>query len=440
MAFGWAWFRSILSHAPVNTARSVYPLASAEIVSIGSELLLGQIVDTNASWMAQRLTNLGVNLFYKSVVGDNPGRMAEVIERALDRADIVITGGGLGPTQDDLTREIVAKVTGRELIRDPRLVEQIETRFHRRGMIMTENNMRQAYVPEGSITVDNPNGTAPSFIVEDPRGVIFTLPGVPFEMKWLFDNEVAPYLRRKFDLRETITYRVLKVAELGESRVDDLVGHLIANSTNPTVGVLAHPGQVDVRIAAKAANVADAMKLIAPVEDEVKKLLGRHVFAADDETMEGAVGQLLSKLDTTVAVFEDLTGGMLADRLQRSGGSRFVEGVVANGAASVTRILTHAEGPQAVSADTDDHAALTEQLAHAVRAMAGAGIGVALHAVPAPEETAENLARGQTYISVTDGVSTTSRNYNYGGRGVPDQTRMSFNAMELVRTTLLERS
>ena len=164
------------------------------------------------------------------------------------------------------------------------------------------------------------------------------------------------------------------------------------------------------------------------------------MFAADDETMEGAVGQLLSKFDTTVAVFEDLTGGMLADRLQRSGGSRFVEGVVANGAASVTRILTHAEGPQAVSADTDDHAALTEQLAHAVRAMAGAGIGVALHAVPAPEETAENLARGQTYISVTDGVSTTSRNYNYGGRGVPDQTRMSFNATELVRTTLLERS
>ncbi|MDP7534923.1 MAG: competence/damage-inducible protein A, partial [SAR202 cluster bacterium] len=183
-------------------------MATAEIVSIGSELLLGQIVDTNASWMAQRLTDLGVNLFYKSVVGDNPDRMAEVIERALERADIVITGGGLGPTQDDLTREIVARVTGRELIRDPRLAEQIETRFHRRGMIMTENNMRQAWVPEGSITVDNPNGTAPSFIVEDPRGVIFTLPGVPFEMKWLFDNEVAPYLQRKFELTETITYRV----------------------------------------------------------------------------------------------------------------------------------------------------------------------------------------------------------------------------------------
>ncbi|HJO82668.1 MAG: CinA family nicotinamide mononucleotide deamidase-related protein [SAR202 cluster bacterium] len=414
-------------------------MATAEIVSIGSELLLGQIVDTNASWMAQRLTDLGVNLFYKSVVGDNPDRMAEVIERALERADIVITGGGLGPTQDDLTREIVARVTGRELIRDPRLAEQIETRFHRRGMIMTENNMRQAWVPEGSITVDNPNGTAPSFIVEDPRGVIFTLPGVPFEMKWLFDNEVAPYLQRKFELTETITYRVLKVAELGESRVDDLMGHLIANSTNPTVGVLAHPGQVDVRIAAKAANVDDAQKLIEPVDREVRRLLGQHVFAMDDRTMEDSVGELLASRHATIAVFEDLTGGMLADRLQRSGEDRFVEGIVANGTASIRRLLAHGDGPS-IAADSDDHAALTEALAFAVRSMAGADHGVALHAVPAPEERAENLARGQTFISVTDGESAKSRSYNYGGRGRPDQTRMSFNAMELVRITLLEGS
>ena len=161
-------------------------MANAEIVAIGSELLLGQIVDTNSAWMAQRLTALGVNLYFKSVVGDNPGRMKEVIGRALERADIVITSGGLGPTQDDLTREIVAEVTGRKLVFDEILLEQVESHFQRRGRTMTPNNRRQAYMPEGAIRVKNPNGTAPCFIVEDSRGVIFSLPGVPVEMKWLF--------------------------------------------------------------------------------------------------------------------------------------------------------------------------------------------------------------------------------------------------------------
>ena len=194
------------------------------------------------------------------------------------------------PLQDDLTREIVAEVTGRELIRDPGLVAQIEERFHRRNLITTPNNLRQADIPAGATSVENPNGTAPSFIVEEPESVIICLPGVPFEMKWLFDNEVVPYLRRRFDLTEVILSRVLKVADLGESSVDDRIGHLMASLSNPTVGVLAHPGQVDVRITAKANNEDEARLLIDPVEDEVRELLGRHLFATDEQTMEDVVG------------------------------------------------------------------------------------------------------------------------------------------------------
>src|SRR2546428_3526389 len=160
-------------------------MANAEIVAIGSELLLGQIVDTNSAWMAQRLTALGVNLFFKSVVGDNPGRMKEVIGRALERSDIVITSGGLGPTQDDLTREVVAEVTERQLVLDDHLLGQVEAHFRRRGRTMNPNNRRQAYLPERAIPIKNPNGTAPCFIVEDARGIVFSLPGVPVEMKWL---------------------------------------------------------------------------------------------------------------------------------------------------------------------------------------------------------------------------------------------------------------
>src|SRR5439155_3588130 len=156
----------------------------------------------------------------------------------LERADVVITSGGLGSTQDDLTREIVAEVTGRQLVFDQNLLAQVEEHFRRRGRTMTPNNRRQAYMPEGAIPVRNPNGTAPCFIVEDSRGVIFSLPGVPVELKWLFENEVEPYLRRQFNLAEVIHYRVLKIVGVGESAVDDRIGHLIANSSNPTVACL----------------------------------------------------------------------------------------------------------------------------------------------------------------------------------------------------------
>jgi nicotinamide-nucleotide amidase len=413
-------------------------MATAEIVAIGSELLLGQIVDSNSTWMAQRLTALGVNLFHKSVVGDNPERMKDVLTRALERADVVITSGGLGPTQDDLTREVVAEVTGRKLVLHRPFLEQIEHRFRSRGFIMTPNNERQAYMPEGAIPVNNPNGTAPSFIVEDPRGSIFVLPGVPFELKWLFDNEVAPYLRRKFSLAEIITYRLLKVAELGESRVDDLMGHLIASSQNPTVGVLAHPGQVDIRIAAKAPTREAALALIAPVEAEVRRLIGKHIFAADEETMETAVGSLLREHNKTIAVCEDLTGGMITDRLQEADPERFVEGIICNSPTAVRRLLTACDPTARIDSLLNDPPTLVNELALAVRAQAGSDLGLAVYSLPDRTDTSENLARGQTFMAITDGKGVKHRLYNMAGRGRPDRTRMSFNALALVRLALLE--
>jgi nicotinamide-nucleotide amidase len=413
-------------------------MANAEIVAIGSELLLGQIVDTNSAWMAQRLTALGVNLYFKSVVGDNPGRMRDVIARALERADIVITSGGLGPTQDDLTREIVAEVTGRKLILDDGLLEQVEEHFRRRGRTMTPNNRRQGYMPEGAIPVKNPNGTAPCFIVEDPRGVVFSLPGVPVELKWLFEHEVEPYLRRKFNLAEVIHYRVLKIVGVGESAVDDKIGHLIANSSNPTVGVLAHPGQVDVRIAAKAANKDEAMRLIAPLETEVRSLLGNTVFAVDEETMEHVVGKLLRAKNKTVAVYEDLTCGQLAERLQTASSEHFGAAFISNGQTSMRALLTHAREAPRVDALEQDPVALTDELAWAVRTQAGCDLGLALHAIADSDSTIQNLARGQTYVSLTDGIHFMQRSSTTGGRGAYDRTRMTLNAIDLLRTALLE--
>ena len=415
-------------------------MANAEIVAIGSELLLGQIVDTNSAWMAQRLTALGVNLYFKSVVGDNPGRMKEVISRALERSDIVITSGGLGPTQDDLTREVVAEVTGRKLIQDAGMLEQVEEHFRRRGRTMTPNNVRQSYMPEGALPVKNPNGTAPCFIVEDPCGVIYCLPGVPVEMKWLFENEVEPYLRKKFNLAEVIHYRVLKIIGVGESAVDDKVGHLIANSSNPTVGVLALPGQVDVRIAAKAANRAEAAKMIAPVEDEVRRLLGDAIFAADDETMEHVVGKLLQQQNRTIAVYEDLTCGQLAERLQSANQEAFAAGFICNSESAMITLLKNSHAPEAVAALLKDPIALTDQLAWSVRAQSGCNFGLALHAITDPNSRIQNLARGQTYVSVSDGNKFLSRESTSAGRGAYDRSRMTLNALDLLRTALIERN
>ena len=227
---------------------------NAEIVAIGSELLLGQIVDSNSAWIAQRLADSGVNLFYKTVVGDNEDRMVAILDQALDRADVVITTGGIGPTRDDLTRQAVARVTGRKVVTDPGSLVELRERFQKRGFILTKNNERQAQIPEGARVIKNPTGTAPAFLVEDERGVVISVPGVPVEMKWLIDNEVLPYLKKRFGLSQVIHYRVLKVSDVGESSVDHLIGHLIAESANPTVGVLAHPGQAHVRVTDRAAD------------------------------------------------------------------------------------------------------------------------------------------------------------------------------------------
>src|SRR5919109_5569125 len=409
---------------------------NAEIVAIGSELLLGQIVDTNSAWMAQRLAEIGVNLFYKTVVGDNASRMREIISRARERSDVVITSGGIGPTEDDLTREIVAEVTGRELILAPALLQQIEERFRKRGFIMTKNNEKQAYIPTGAIPVENPNGTAPSFVVEDPHGVIIALPGVPFEMKWLFEQRVIPYLREKFDLREMIVSRVLKIAEIGESSVDDRIGHLIRHSTNPTVGVLAHPGQVDVRISVKADSVEKAHELIAPVEKEVREAFTHQVFAIDNETMEDAVGTLLKARGVSIAVIEDLTGGMIAQRLQQAARASLAEAMIAHTEQPLRRVLRHCRHPQRAEEVLKDDAALTEELAFGIRAHSQADLGLAVRAIPDATRTTQNLSPGKTYMAVADANGLYTREYNFAGRGTADLTRITMYALNLVRRAL----
>jgi nicotinamide-nucleotide amidase len=406
---------------------------NAEIVSIGSELLLGQIVDTNASWIAQRLAEAGVNLFYKTTVGDNMDRMVEVLDRALDRSDVVVTGGGIGPTQDDLTREAIAKVTGRKVVTDPGSLLELRERFQKRGFILTKNNERQAQIPDGAIVVRNPNGTAPAFIVETDRGVTISLPGVPFEMKWLVENEVIPYLREKFGLTQMIHYRILKVADLGESAVDDRIGHLIAESANPTVGVLAHPGQVDVRIAALAKSIDEANGLIDVVDTEVRELLGDHIFGVDDETIESVIGKLVAESKATVATCEDLSGGAVATAIQEAAGPAFLESAIANTNDALEKIA-RAGGENPPFEDGAERAAA---LARAIRQTSGATYGIAVHGVEEGDQRTENLGRGETYIVVSGPNGERARHVRSAGRGAPDRRRAAMGTLSLFRRELL---
>ena len=410
---------------------------NVEIVSIGSELLLGQIVDTNSAWISQRLAENGANVYYKSCVGDNLNRMTEVLRLALERADVVITGGGIGPTQDDLTREAVADVFDVNVVTDPDSLTELHERFQNRGFILTKNNERQAQIPDGATVIRNPNGTAPAFMVESDKGTIISLPGVPFEMKWLITNEIIPYLQDKYDLGETIHYRVLKVADLGESAVDHLIGHLIAESSNPTVGVLARPGQVDVRIAARAPSVDAAKELILPMEHQVRDLLGDHVFGVDEETIESVIGAMLREREATVAVYEDLSAGAVSDSMRTAAGDRFLEAIVANTDLPGDRLI----GAQNGNEISGEQRAIA--LARAIREHSGASIGIAVHGITESAETANsavNLGRGDTYIVICDAEKTEIRHVRSAGSGAPDRRRAAMYAFGTLRQHLIGSS
>ena len=404
-----------------------------ELVSIGSELLLGQIVDTNSAWISQRLAEVGANTYYKTTVGDNLRRMVEVLSQAVNRSDVVITGGGIGPTQDDLTREAVAAVFGVEVVTHEESMRELRDRYQRRGFIVTKNNEKQAQIPDGAKVVKNPNGTAPAFIMEGESATVICLPGVPFEMKWLVTNEVIPYLQRRFDLHETIHYRVLKVIDMGESAVDDKIGHLIAESSNPTVGVLARPGQVDVRIASRAESTEDALTMIEPMERQVRDILGQNVFGVDDETIESVVGELLSRLGASIAVYEDLSGGAVAEVMRTTAGDLFIEGHIANSEDTRSRMVPAVYAPSPGM----DYAT---KLARAVRIGAAATYGIAVHGVTGSDSEALNLAQGDTYIVVDDGQQVTKRHVRTAGSKAPDRRRAAMNALGLLRTCLLERT
>lgn len=271
-------------------------MTSAEIIAIGTELLLGVIADTNTAHIAGELNRAGIDVFRTVIIGDNQKRIAEEIRNSINRADIVITTGGLGPTVDDPTRNAVAEAFSRELIFLPELWAEINDRFFAYGKKPSDNNRRQAYIPQGAIPISNPVGTAPAFFLKEGKKVVFSLPGVPSEMKTLLQNAVIPKILQEYRITTIIFTRTIHTAGIGESSIDELISDLERN-TNPTVGLSAHPGQVDIRITAKAENRQEADRLIQPIEKEIISLLEENIYGADEDTLLDTVLNLTASMN-----------------------------------------------------------------------------------------------------------------------------------------------
>lgn len=298
-------------------------MPTLEIITIGTELLLGEIQDTNSTYIARTLRDHGIDIYRITTIGDNARRISDAIKESLTRAEIVITTGGLGPTVDDPTREAVALATDRELEFLPTLWDQILERFKAYGHEPTKNNRRQAYIPKDAIPIHNPVGTAPCFIVEIGDSVVASLPGVPSEMKLVLHQSIIPFLHRKFELKtQIIKATVLHAASKGESTIDELIGDL-EELANPTVGLLAHPGQVDIRVTAKAASEEEAQELAQPVIDDLLERLGEAIYGRNEATLENVVIELLKEQGLSLGVVEYGLGGKLIERVQSAHPDQF---------------------------------------------------------------------------------------------------------------------
>lgn len=286
-------------------------MPSAEIITIGTEILLGEIVDTNTRHIAHTLRGMGVDLYRTITIGDNVDRIADAIRNSMSRAEIVITTGGLGPTVDDPTREAVAKAVGVELEFREYLWEEVAAVISRYGRKPSENQKRQAYIPIGAIPISNPVGTAPCFVVENELNAVISLPGVPNEMEHILHETVIPYLQKRFTLDQIIKVRLLHCAGMGEGVIDEKIGDLEVLG-NPTVGLAAHTGVVDIRIAAKAKSEKEADAMIAEVEAQARERLGDVIFGADEDSLEDVTITTVAKRGWTLTAVESGLNGLLA--------------------------------------------------------------------------------------------------------------------------------
>ena len=409
----------------------------AEVISVGTELLLGQIVDTDAAYLSKLLPQFGIDLHYRVTVGDNEPRLADALRLALSRADVVFTIGGIGPTMDDLTKETVAHVLGDEMVLHEESAERLRAFFAARGIDMPEANLKQALVPRRGKVLPNPLGTAPGAAFETDGKVVIVLPGPPREFIEMVDSQVMPYLRELVgESASVIRSRVLRIAGLGESSVADMVNDLLGGS-NPTVAPLASLGEVHLRITAKAESIAEADMMIDEMDGKLSAILGNSIFGRDDESLERVVVRMLTERALTLAVAESCTGGLVANRITDVSGSSaaFVVGFVAYSNQAKKELLGLDE--QLLS----KHGAVSEQTARAMaegaRRVSGADVAISVTGIAGPTGGTAAKPVGLVYMALSAVDGTIAFEHRFSGSRMDIKLRASQAALNMLRMYLL---
>lgn len=409
---------------------------TAEIICVGTELLLGNIVNTNAAFLSEKLAYLGINCYFQTVVGDNRDRLLSVINTALSRADILIFSGGLGPTEDDLTKETVAEALGKKLIRDKKAEQEIADYFALRGRIPTDNNWKQADVIEGCEILYNKNGTAPGIFVSEGEKTVILLPGPPLELKSMFTDSVMPKLQQKCG--QVFYSQTVKIVGPGESSVETQILDMLDTQDNPTIAPYAKTGEVHLRVTARAKDEKEARKKTAPVVEEIYRRFGNAVYTTDaDETLEMALTKLLMKKKYTMTTAESCTGGMIATRMVNAPG---VSAVLKSG--FITYANEAKEELLGVSHDTlEKFGAVSretaEEMAEGAVKAAHTDAAVAVTGIAGPDGGTKEKPVGLVYIGVNVRGNVEVREYHFSGSRQKIRESVTAAALTFLREKLL---
>lgn len=410
---------------------------TVEIICVGTELLLGNIVNTNAAYLAEKCAGLGLSCYFQSVVGDNEERLRQTLLCAKDRSDIIILSGGLGPTEDDLTKEVAAKVCGRELEVDDHCMERIAEYFAARDITPTENNWKQAMIPKGAMYVDNNNGTAPGIIIQEENTHIILLPGPPNELVPMFEESIEPYLEKLTP--GVIRSRTVKICGVGESAAETRIKDMIDSQTNPTIATYAKTGEVHIRVTASAEDEKAAEKLIKPVVKELKSRFGSAVYTTEEKvTLEEAVVELLSKRGMTVTCAESCTGGLLSGRFINVAGVSdcYKSGFITYSNKAKRKLLgvkkSTLDKYGAVSAQT------AEEMAKGAAKAAKADVAVAITGIAGPDGGTKEKPVGLVYIGCNVKGKVTVERFQFKGNRAKVREAAVSAALELMRRCVLE--
>lgn len=410
---------------------------NAELLSVGTELLLGEIVNTDAQFLGEELSSLGINVYYQTVVGDNKERLTNALKMALSRADIVITSGGLGPTPDDLTKEVIAECMGKKLVFDQSSYDSMAERFARVGRHMTENNKKQAMLPEGCIILQNHHGTAPGCIIEEHEKVVVMLPGPPSELTKMYLESVKPYLRRKTD--HILYSRVYRMFGVGESAVAQKLAELMETSQNPTVAPYAKTGEVHLRVTAACKDEQEGERIVGQVDGVVRKEFDEYIYSTNGNSIAEESVRLLTENGCTVSAAESCTGGLFAKQITDIPGTSSVLGAsfITYSNAAKTAVLEVSEQTLrehgAVSPET------AREMAEGARKKSGADFGIGITGIAGPDGGSDEKPVGLVYVALADGQDIQVKELRLNGNRDAVRSVTCMHAFDLLRRKILEK-